>query len=148
MIVGKENAVRIMIQCGFNHQPGIGSYLAERAFRDAAFANQMTLGIEADDIKMLIPHALHQGKAILFSIPAVSDPHRIFHQAAFIHPRQRDDHGNQGSSLIADSMNRRTVLKLLTKFISGKHTSLPMVHEFRCKKLTIRCPGMTLNMDR
>ena len=49
--------------------------------------------------------------------------------------------------MIADSMNRRTVLKLLTKFISGQHTSLPMVHEYRCKRLTIRCPGMTLNMD-
>ena len=49
--------------------------------------------------------------------------------------------------LVADAMNRRTILKLLGKFIPGRHTSLPEVHEWRAKELVIRCPGMTVNLD-
>ena len=49
--------------------------------------------------------------------------------------------------LAADAMNRRMILKLLSKFIKGYHPSLPQVHEWRAKELVIRCPGMTVNLD-
>ena len=49
--------------------------------------------------------------------------------------------------IIAEKVNRLTVIRLLSTFISGKHTDLPIVHEIRCRELTIRCPGMTVNID-
>lgn len=49
--------------------------------------------------------------------------------------------------IFVDEVNRLSILRLLSKFISGKHTDLPIAHESRCKTLTIRCPGMTVNMD-
>lgn len=49
--------------------------------------------------------------------------------------------------VIADKVNRLAILRLLSKFIKGKHTDLPIAHEARCTALTIRCPGMTINMD-
>ncbi|MBR4442056.1 MAG: diacylglycerol kinase family lipid kinase [Clostridia bacterium] len=49
--------------------------------------------------------------------------------------------------VIADKVNRLAILRLLSKFISGGHTDLPIAHESRCTALTIRCPGMTVNMD-
>ena len=49
--------------------------------------------------------------------------------------------------IIADSMSRLHILKLLSRFISGKHTDLPQVREDRCAEVTIRCPGMTVNID-
>ena len=51
------------------------------------------------------------------------------------------------NAVLADKMNRLTILRLLTKFIPGKHTSLPLVHEFRCRTITVRCPGMTVDVD-
>ncbi len=49
--------------------------------------------------------------------------------------------------VIADKLGRLSILRLLSKFISGKHTSLPVVHESRCRELTVRCPGMIINID-
>ena len=49
--------------------------------------------------------------------------------------------------IIVDSMNRRSILKLLSRFISGKHVGLPQVREDRCTEVTIRCPGMIVNID-
>ena len=49
--------------------------------------------------------------------------------------------------IVVDRVNRLAILRLLSKFISGKHTDLLITHESRCAALTIRCPGMTINMD-
>ena len=49
--------------------------------------------------------------------------------------------------VIADRMSRLMILRLLARFISGKHTSLPMVRVLRCTEVTIRSSGMTVNMD-
>ena len=49
--------------------------------------------------------------------------------------------------VIAEKFSRRKILRLLTKFIPGKHTSLPGVREFRCREITFRCPGMVLDVD-
>ena len=49
--------------------------------------------------------------------------------------------------IYVDKLNRPAILRLLTRFIKGKHTDLPFAHESRCRTLTIRCPGMTVNMD-
>lgn len=49
--------------------------------------------------------------------------------------------------IFVDKVNRFTILRLLSKFIKGQHTDMPITHESRCKALTIRCPGMTVNMD-
>ena len=49
--------------------------------------------------------------------------------------------------LIADEVGRLRILKLLSKFIAGRHTQLPIVHEWRCREVTIHCPGMTVNID-
>ena len=49
--------------------------------------------------------------------------------------------------IVVDKVNRLAILRLLSKFISGRHTELPIAHEARCTALTIRCPGMTVNMD-
>ena len=49
--------------------------------------------------------------------------------------------------IIADRMSRLSILKLLTRFINGKHTDLPQVREDRCAEVTVRCPGMTVNID-
>ena len=38
-------------------------------------------------------------------------------------------------------------LKMLMKFIPGKHTTLPGIREFRCSEITFRCPGMVLDVD-
>ena len=49
--------------------------------------------------------------------------------------------------IYVDKINRPTILRLLSRFIKGKHVDMPITHEFRCRTLTIRCPGMTVNMD-
>ena len=49
--------------------------------------------------------------------------------------------------VIADKLGKLSILRLLKKFISGKHISLPCVNELRCRELTINCPGMTLEAD-
>ena len=49
--------------------------------------------------------------------------------------------------VIAEAMGRGMILKLLSKFIPGKHTELPQVREDRCAEVTLRCPGMTVNID-
>ena len=49
--------------------------------------------------------------------------------------------------IVADKVGRFSIIRLLSKFISGKHTTLSIAHEWRCRELTIRCPGMTLDID-
>ena len=49
--------------------------------------------------------------------------------------------------VVADQMSKWAVPRLLGKFVAGKHTDLPLVHEWRCTELTVRCPGMTLDVD-
>ena len=49
--------------------------------------------------------------------------------------------------VIADGMSQKAILRLLSRFISGRHVEMPMVREFRCRELTIRCPGMTVDLD-
>ena len=49
--------------------------------------------------------------------------------------------------IYVDPVSKLTILRLLSKFIPGKHTTLPIVHELRCDALTIRCKGMTVNLD-
>ena len=49
--------------------------------------------------------------------------------------------------VVADGMGRLSVLRLLGKFISGRHTELPMVHERRAREVTVRCPGMVADID-
>ena len=46
-----------------------------------------------------------------------------------------------------DKIGRLDILKLLAKFISGRHVDLPCTHEMRCRELILRSPGMTVNMD-
>ena len=46
-----------------------------------------------------------------------------------------------------DPVNRRKVIVLLSKFISGKHLSLPIAHATRCSEVVIRSKGMTVNLD-
>ena len=43
--------------------------------------------------------------------------------------------------------SRLKIATLLPRFISGTHAHLPLAHVARCKALTIRCPGMTVNLD-
>ncbi|MBQ8954480.1 MAG: diacylglycerol kinase family lipid kinase [Clostridia bacterium] len=49
--------------------------------------------------------------------------------------------------IFVDKVNRLSILRLLSRFIKGRHTDMPISHESRCTALTIRCPGMTINMD-
>jgi len=49
--------------------------------------------------------------------------------------------------ICVDRINRLDILRLLSRFIKGRHTEMPIAHETRCTSLTIRCPGMTVNMD-
>ena len=49
--------------------------------------------------------------------------------------------------VIADKFSRGKILKMLSKFIPGKHTTLPGIQEFRCGAITFRCPGMVLDVD-
>ena len=49
--------------------------------------------------------------------------------------------------VIAEKFTRLQILRLLTKFIPGKHTTLPGIREFRCREITFRCPGMVLDVD-
>ncbi len=49
--------------------------------------------------------------------------------------------------ILADRVGKLGILKFLSKYISGKHTSLPIIHEFRCRELTVHCPGMTVDID-
>lgn len=49
--------------------------------------------------------------------------------------------------VVADRLGRPAILKLLSKFIQGEHTALPQVHEWRARELTVRCPGMTVDID-
>ena len=49
--------------------------------------------------------------------------------------------------VIAQKFSRPAILRMLTKFIPGKHTSLPGIREFRCREITFRCPGMVLDVD-
>ena len=49
--------------------------------------------------------------------------------------------------VIADRFSRPAILRMLTKFIPGKHTTLPGIREFRCREITFRCPGMVLDVD-
>ncbi|MBR0464121.1 MAG: diacylglycerol kinase family lipid kinase [Clostridia bacterium] len=46
-----------------------------------------------------------------------------------------------------DAVGKWQILRLLSKFIAGKHTSLPIVHAVRCHEVTIHSPGMTINQD-
>ena len=47
----------------------------------------------------------------------------------------------------ADRVGRISILRFLSKFVSGKHMSLPIAHEWRCSALTVQCPGMVLDID-
>ena len=49
--------------------------------------------------------------------------------------------------VIADKFSRGKILKMLSKFIPGKHTTLPGIREFQCTEITFRCPGMVLDVD-
>ena len=49
--------------------------------------------------------------------------------------------------VIARKFSRPAILRMLTKFIPGKHTTLPGIREFRCREITFRCPGMVLDVD-
>ena len=49
--------------------------------------------------------------------------------------------------VIAGKFSRPAILRLLSKFISGKHTALPGIREFRCREITFRCPGMVVDVD-
>ncbi len=49
--------------------------------------------------------------------------------------------------VIAKKFSRPAILRMLTKFIPGKHTSLPGIREFRCREISFRCPGMVLDVD-
>ena len=49
--------------------------------------------------------------------------------------------------VIAQKFSRPAILRMLTKFIPGKHTALPGIREFRCREITFRCPGMVLDVD-
>ena len=49
--------------------------------------------------------------------------------------------------IIGDALGRLKILVLLSKFISGKHTTLSAVREVRCRQLTLKCPGMTVDLD-
>ena len=49
--------------------------------------------------------------------------------------------------VIAKRFSRPEIMKMLSRFISGKHTTLPGVREFRCRKISFRCPGMVLDVD-
>jgi YegS/Rv2252/BmrU family lipid kinase len=49
--------------------------------------------------------------------------------------------------VIAKKFSRPAILRMLSRFIPGKHTDLPGVREFRCREITFRCPGMVLDVD-
>lgn len=61
-------------------------------------------------------------------------------------PHARPDDGLL-DVVVADRFSRPAILKMLTRFISGKHTSLPGIKEFRCRSVTFRCPGMVVEAD-
>ena len=61
-------------------------------------------------------------------------------------PHARPDDG-LFDVVIAEKFSRPAILRMLTKFISGKHTALPGITEFRCGEITFRCPGMVLDVD-
>ena len=61
-------------------------------------------------------------------------------------PHARPDDG-LFDVVIADKFSRPAILRMLTKFIPGKHTTLPGIREFRCREITFRCPGMVLDVD-
>ena len=61
-------------------------------------------------------------------------------------PHARPDDG-LFDVVVADRFGRFAILKMLSKFISGKHTALPGVSERHCRTLTVRCPGMTVDVD-
>ena len=46
-----------------------------------------------------------------------------------------------------DAVKRRTIARLLSRFINGTHTNLPFAHTMRCKEIIINSPGMTFNLD-
>lgn len=49
--------------------------------------------------------------------------------------------------MIADKLNRPQIMRFLGSFIKGQHTALPQVETFRCKRLKIKCPNMTVESD-
>ena len=50
--------------------------------------------------------------------------------------------------IFIDKVGKLKILKLLGKFIGGKHTELAIAKEWRTKEITVRCPeGMTVNID-
>ena len=49
--------------------------------------------------------------------------------------------------VVAKRFSRLAILRMLTKFIPGNHTTLPGIREFRCREITFRCPGMVLDVD-
>ena len=49
--------------------------------------------------------------------------------------------------VIADRFTRPQILQMLSKFIPGRHVELPGVSERRCRSLTVRCPGMVVDVD-
>lgn len=51
------------------------------------------------------------------------------------------------SCVLVDAVKKPQILSFLPKFIKGKHVELPIVKVFKCAKLEIDCPGMTVNLD-
>ncbi len=49
--------------------------------------------------------------------------------------------------VVADEMSRALIVILLAKFIKGRHIELAAVREWRCRELTVRCPGMVVEID-
>ena len=60
---------------------------------------------------------------------------------------QADPMDGQFSVIYVDAVNRRTIARLLPRFIKGTHTSLPIAHTALCTEIVIDAKGMTFNMD-
>ncbi len=49
--------------------------------------------------------------------------------------------------IIVKPVKKFLILPLIALFIGGKHVKLKLGRLYRCKKISIECPGMTVNMD-
>lgn len=49
--------------------------------------------------------------------------------------------------VIVKPVRRRTILPLIAFFVGGQHVRFGLGKALRCRKLSVRCSGMTVNMD-
>ena len=102
MVVAEKDAVGVIVQSGFHHEPRICGYLAQGSFGNPPAPQHTALGIDADDPESFDPTSHLDLLAEVFQLTAVGNLLRILHFAFQHNPGDRQHHGQECCLLLSD----------------------------------------------